>query len=866
MKNILLSVFMFLVGTTFAQDKLLSFSNGYVNSGKFKVTKSVTEGDSYIDVTYNFTGAYMYNQVENGKTYARIEMSDARVLDIKGEPALPYYNDLLATPSEDVTISIVNSSYKEYNTTSSVLPAVGPTIGSASQPKISESNIYNSSSLYPNAIAKIDAINEYRTIPIASVSVYPLRFNPVTKKLRCYTSVTYRLKYNSTSKTKSFNVSKSSLEPLIDVVANPSAVEKLTSNDQSLLRAGSDNYDYIIVTTTKFQDAAKRMSDWKTMLGFRCTTLVNSSWTADAVKRDLRSIYANHLPEYLLIIGDHEDVPGTYEIVEHPDRTDTYKTCDFYTDFFYACSKDKDYIEDVAKGRISATSNEEALTIINKIINYEQNPPTSSSFYNSALLTTFFEDDNLDGTTEWQFLNTSETLKDKLLNCQYDVNRVYTRSYSPTVFPNENYNGILLPDELRGDKSIWNGTADGITEAVNNGCALAIYNGHGNSSGWASIGFNTSYARKLSNGNKLPVFLGFCCQSGTYDNASCFTESIIRNANGGGVGAMGYSSYGWTPTQDAMAKALVNKLYDDKIRPMGKLLIESLIKMGTSSSYDEHMHKVTHYFGDPSMKIWTDVPTCFAPTINKVGNYIRVRTGGVSGCKITICRISDMEILATETNSGTDNSFYVGNAPCYVTITKHNYIPYVGVCRELYLQNMIFTEDKTIHGVNVTAGKNVTSDLTQGNVYVKSGKTTLLATSSLKLQTGFIVRSGAKFVGKKQAISCNYSGNGPRSFRSLDVDPENEDEIDSEITEIDDVVSEIDGVKIFPNPTDGVLYVHSNDVIKKLILTDLTGKVMMDVYGDSDEITLDLSSQAKGLYLLNVVTENDSYVEKILLK
>ena len=112
MKRLILGVFIFLVGATFAQDKRLSFSNGYVNSGKFKVTKSVTEGDSYIDVTYNFTGAYIYDQVENGKTYARIEMPDARVLDIKGEPALPYYNDLLAISSEkNVSVKVVSSSY-----------------------------------------------------------------------------------------------------------------------------------------------------------------------------------------------------------------------------------------------------------------------------------------------------------------------------------------------------------------------------------------------------------------------------------------------------------------------------------------------------------------------------------------------------------------------------------------------------------------------------------------------------------------------------------------------------------------------------------------------------------------------------------
>lgn len=876
MKNILLSVFIFLVGSTFAQDKRLSFSNGYVNTGNFKVTKTVTEGDSYIDVTYKFTGADMYNQVEKGKTYTRIEMSDAKVLDIKGEPALPYYNDLLAiSSSEGVSVSIVKSSYKEYSA-NSVLPAVGPTIGSQAPDKLSESKVYSTNALYPNSIAKVEAINEYRSVPFASVSVYPVRFNPVTKKLRCYTSVTYRLKYNTTSKVNALKVSKKSLEPLIDVVSNPSTVEKMTSEEGSSLRAASNGYDYVIVTTPKFQEAAKKMSDWKTMLGYRCTTLVKSSWTAISVKSTLRSIYETHLPEYLLIIGDHEDVPGMYVTVEH-NRTDSYKTCRFYTDNPYACADDKDYIEDVAKGRISATTNAEALTIINKIINYEQCPPTRSSFYNNVMLSAYFQDERAytngvltreyDGEADLKFYNTSENLKDKLLSYQYDVTRVYTRTTSSTFFPQKDWYGNTLPNESYGDKAIWRGTADDISNAINKGCALAVYNGHGSSNGWASIGFRTTHAQNLTNGNDLPVFLGFCCQSGTFYDNICFTEAVTRNSKGGGVGAMGYSSYGWTPQQDYMAEGVFQKLYSDKIRPMGKLLTQGLIKMGSSSSYHEHMHKVTHYFGDPSMAVWTDVPTCLNPTITQEGSNIRVKTGGVSNCKVTICRISDMEILYTGTMSGTENIYNVGKEPCFVTITKHNYIPYVGVCRDLYLQNMTLTEDRTIHGVNVVAGKNVTSLLNPGVVSIKKGKTTLLATSSLKLKTGFSVKSGAKFVAKKQSRPCNYSGNGPRSFRSADIDPDFEDEyeIDSEASDVD-AISNVDGLQIFPNPTDGLLYIRSNSEIIRIVVTDMTGKVVMNEIGGSDNMTIDLSSHAQGMYLLHIVTENDSYVEKVVLK
>ena len=878
MKRLLLGVFIFLVGTTFAQDKRLSFSNGYVNSGKFKVTKSVTEGDSYIDVTYNFTGAYMYNQVENGKTYARIEMPDARVLDIKGEPALPYYNDLLAiTSSENVSVSIVKSNYKEYSV-SKVLPSPGPIPGDAKAYNISESKVYSSNSLYPATTAKVEAVNFYKTVPFAQVAIYPLQYNPVANKIRCYSSITYRLKYKDADVSKSLKSSTESLYSLKSAVSNPKILDKF-GEGSSALRASYANYDYVIVTTNKYATAAKKMSDWKTMCGYRCTTLTKASWNnSTEVKNALRNIYATHIPDYLLIIGDHEDVPAKYETVRH-DRTDDYKIVNMYSDNVYACADDRDYVEDVAKGRISVTTESEALTVVNKIINYEKSPTTNSSFYNKILSVGYFQDNqyrdsngnithDYDGIEDMSFISAAETINKKLVSKSYTVDRHYVRDANISVCPKESY----LPNEFKGCTSSWNRGKTNIINAINDGRVIVHFLCHGLEDGLYGHYineeiFNNDQINSLSNGNKLPVFFNFACKTSTFAYKTCFSELLIRKSNGGAVGVFGNSQVGWDWEGASSAKNIFAALYDEKIRSIGEAISRGLFLMGSSSSYHEHSHKSGHYFGDPSMEIWTGVPTCFNPTITKEGTNIRVKTG-VSGCKVTICKIKDLTIMATKTMSGTEVVIDPKTTePCYVTITKHNYIPYVGVVRDLYLQNMSFTEDRSIHGVYVTAGKNVTTDLTQGNVYVKSGKTTLLATSSLKLKSGFIVRSGAKFLGKKQAISCNYTGTG--SLRSSDVDLEYDDEeyeIDPEITDIDDAVSDANGIEIYPNPTDGLLYIRSINTINKVIVTDLTGKVILDVIGGSDEVEIDLSSNAQGMYLLNVVTNNDFYVEKVVLK
>ncbi len=866
MKKILLGVFIFLVGTTFAQDKRLSFSNGYVNSGKFKVTKSVTEGDSYIDVTYNFTGAYMYNQVENGKTYTRIEMPDARVLDIKGEPAVPYYNDLLAITSEkNVSVKVVSSSYKEYSA-SAVLPAVGPYLANSKKPAVSESKVYTTNSFYPAFTTQVEGVNTYRSLPYANVAVYPIQINPVTKKARCYSKITYRLTYDSKDGLKSLKSKKESLESFKEILSNPKSIDNL-KDESSDLRASYSSYDYVIVTTDTYTAAAKKLADWKTMLGYRCTTVVKSSWTETEVLNSVRNIYKSQsiLPDYLLILGDHQDVPGV--------KT-TLNSTTFYSDNPYSRVKDTEsngsghYASDVATGRISPENATQADLIVNKIINYEKNPPTSSAFYNKVLDFAYFQDNGTDGKEDMNFTQSAEDIRNNLISKGYTVDRYYVHGNNPTC-PKKGYTGITLPNELLDCSDVWNRNISESVSAINNGRVFAYYRGHGSKTALHSVGFSNTQVQSLNNGNKLPIFFNFTCLTGKFwdgaRNSPCFTECLLRKSGGGAVGSYGNAESVYTTPSTNLSKTLMSKLFTESNRAIGKLVCSSLIAI----SANEYMHKIAHYFGDPSMHPWTDVPTCLTPTITKEDSSIRVKTGGVSGCKVTICRISDMTILSTKTMSGSEELFNVGNAPCYVTITKHNYIPYVGVARDLYLQNMSFTEDRTIHGVNVTAGKNVTSDLTQGNVYVRSGKTTLLATSSLKLKTGFIVKSGAKFVGKKQSRPCNYSTSAPRTLRSADVDLEYDDEefeIDPEITDIDDAVSDVNGIEIYPNPTDGLLYIRSNNTINKVIVTDLTGKVILDEIGGSNEVEIDLSSNAQGMYLLNVVTDNDFYVEKVVLK
>ncbi len=155
-------------------------------------------------------------------------------------------------------------------------------------------------------------------------------------------------------------------------------------------------------------------------------------------------------------------------------------------------------------------------------------------------------------------------------------------------------------------------------------------------------------------------------------------------------------------------------------------------------------------------------------------------------------------------------------------------------------------------------------------------------TANNKITNAHIVYQSSKKVLLKKGFKYTKSGNakfkgivGGNCLRALNVTKEDiEDEffnfedfnIDESVSDIDDEISEVGGIEVYPNPTDGMLYIRSGSTINKVIVADMTGKVIIDVNGGSDEVELDLSSNAKGIYVLKVVSENDSIVEKIVLE
>jgi hypothetical protein len=81
--------------------------------------------------------------------------------------------------------------------------------------------------------------------------------------------------------------------------------------------------------------------------------------------------------------------------------------------------------------------------------------------------------------------------------------------------------------------------------------------------------------------------------------------------------------------------------------------------------------------------------------------------------------------------------------PYYVTVKKHNYIPYLS---DTYIQNKNLTNNAYISGKNIYAGSNVTTKEQSGQVSITNGANIYFDASNETLFDGiFEVELGSEF-------------------------------------------------------------------------------------------------------------------------
>ena len=145
--------------------------------------------------------------------------------------------------------------------------------------------------------------------------------------------------------------------------------------------------------------------------------------------------------------------------------------------------------------------------------------------------------------------------------------------------------------------------------------------------------------------------------------------------------------------------------------------------------------------------MWTATPTKFSiATVTRNGTSVTVNPGSVLNCKICVMSASDNGSSFFEVHDNVSN-YTFSNVPTsyYVTITKHNYIPYT-YSSDYYMQNETYIGTEIINAYNVIAGANVTTSKPTGPVTIQSGANlTTNIDGEITITDNFEVQLGAQF-------------------------------------------------------------------------------------------------------------------------
>ena len=297
-----------------------------------------------VNVTLYFptTDFSLSQKVGKGIAYDFVSLKGCTYTASPGEPMLPVKTLYLSIPvGEEPSEVIANiTSTQGYTISKKIYPAQYPVAanGVVKDIAFAEPNgVYSTSANYPGTSANAVHSGYLGGYRIAAVNVFPVQYNPATKKISLATSINLTLRTRPSSVQPVQNNRRTAFQDNIyqsmvkALVTNSAGLPMVKSKSQStniikplkltqLPSQESNEVPYIIITETPFDTVFQRLADWKTKRGLP-TVVKKVSWInqnyfgvdlQDKIRNFIRDCYSNWGTVYVLLGGGPEIVPCRY--------------------------------------------------------------------------------------------------------------------------------------------------------------------------------------------------------------------------------------------------------------------------------------------------------------------------------------------------------------------------------------------------------------------------------------------------------------------------------------------------------------------------------------------------------------------------
>jgi len=778
------------VSSAVAQKRTVSHETGAFvgESSAERPERRVSVSPDGVTVTYEFKHAVVLSDPDVADHYLwRISGFGHSV--VPGEPDVPVRWDSFALPEgcASFTVSVLESACVDVPLRLS--PARAPQPEGKESPAVVP-DIAPYEGWFPREVVETGEVRVYRGRSVAEVGVYPVRYDWKNGVVRACSKIVYRVTFGEGSLR---SAPEGRIAPDDSFWDNTTLNGNVGAAGYEMFRSagdtGSAGKDYLILSTPEFEEAVRRLADWKRTLGFGVHTRLRGDWTPEHIKSAVKEVYRS-APSlyYLLIVGDHDDVPAEdmARTIVNQDDGNSYQ---YVTDYYYGCMDgEDDVLADLYRGRLPVSTATEAMTVVDKIIRYERNPVRDTAFYDTGLHCAYFEDCTPygwngpgDGIEDKRFTLTSEEVRNYMLSKGKAVNRVYfaydyreTDDYPPPTFWNngEFAWGDSIPVELQRPYFAWDGDSADIVRYIDEGAFYVLYRGHGTDSTWVQPYFTGDNILSLANGDRLPVIFSINCETGSFQEDDCFAEAFLQKRNGGAIAVYAATEKSWPGYNDAMVIGMFDAIWPDpgvdsklynflhmttspsrlwETTRLGEILDQGLRRMEeTWGAYRGHIYtqfskEIFHCFGDPGMRIYTDTPTEFEKfSVTRDSLGVRVDLGSEAG---------DIAFYDERTE---EIRFYTGRSAEYsgdaryvrVCVSGQNKVPAIDFPvypDVLYIQNETVQGPKYYKADTIKVGSHVTDEKAKGEAVFDKGEVTLTGREKVILDRGTTVKRGTTF-------------------------------------------------------------------------------------------------------------------------
>lgn len=617
--------------------------------------------------------------------YDVVYLRDGFSLPDPGKPLLPYLSLTVIIPAHArvTAVTTVPITTQEIPGQFTIIPAQPPVPISVSTPSPfvpPDPAIYNSNEPFSPRTLLFYTAGSAGGFKLVNVVFCPFEYHPATKKLLFHSRIQVRVKYeeNATS-TRPLTPFQRELimRSLSLLVANP---EDLNWFAPPVKETDQPSVEYLVITSPELSQNFTPYLQYKETRGLR-TELRTTDWIErNYLGRDLqekiRSMIIDYFHSrgliYVLLAGDNRQVPSRHIEVAVGNEHGSIPTDLYYGDLDYSWDSNHnnrfgemedsiDLYADVFVGRASVDNWQQVENFIAKVQTFETNP--APDYIKRSLLPSGWL---------WRSLN---------------------------------YHGKFVNDSIANitpegwvDRKLENPpSARVVTDSFDHGFLIFDPAGHGNESGVYDEGgsaiYTSSLAGRQQNDRRFSIITSIACHPGNFEAEDCLAEVALNCRNGGAIGVMMNSRYGWgTPPVMGPSEKLCLRFYDFLFNrseyELGPVHDRSREEYAGAALYDPLWRWCLTEFnllGDPTIDIWTETPvnlTLTAPDTIHTGSQtltITVREGSnaAPGARVTVWK--DGALLAT----GNTNTSGVVNLDIHpttsgellVTTWRHNNLP-----------------------------------------------------------------------------------------------------------------------------------------------------------------------------------------------